>query len=121
MNLKTVLICLFILTSIYGTSYAHEATLPLEQHQMDISLYWETGSGIEYWIYWEFDPESLPVLVPTELIYSPMATRYNFAYGGFICLFEYGIFDFLSAGIRINIFDFFLRKIMYGKIIKVLH
>jgi hypothetical protein len=107
-KLRALLICIGILAGL-ASLYAHSPALPLGAGKIGLSWYWRLGTGINIGNLLSFN--ELDQL--TEIDILPLTPEYNFAYGGTLMLFEYGITDFWSVGIQANLFDFVRYGLQY--------
>lgn len=94
---------ILLLLFMSSRSFAHETSYPLLGGQADFSLYWSPFLGADYFSLWTFRDDNYAE--PTGVAFLPITSSYNMAYAGTIALFEYGILDFLSIGIRLNFVD----------------
>jgi hypothetical protein len=100
--------CLIMAASV-AQLHAHSPALPLGAGKVGLSWYWRLGSGINLGMLFSLNETGQL----TELDVLPLTPEYNFAYGGTVMLFEYGITDFWSVGIQANFFDLVLNGIRY--------
>jgi hypothetical protein len=103
-SMKLIFFIMIFLILFVSPLAAHEATVPLEQGEFQAAAYWMAMCSASYDKMFFFPDASMSN--PDKVLFYPITGQYQMSYGGDIESIEYGITDWLSAGIRLGLIDF---------------
>ena len=108
--MKRKIVLLFFILQCIAT-FAHDSAIPVEKGHIRTSLYMSITGGASYNTFIEYDSDGIPI----KMTFLPITSEYDFSLGSSVFLLEYGITDFLSIGLDLDLFGFISKKITYDR------
>jgi hypothetical protein len=109
---RTCIFLVVILAVCSAPLFAHEPSIHLNQGELRLGAHWAAMGGASYGNYWSFPDETFAY--PDRVLLYPLTDQYMMSYGGDVESAEFGITNWLSAGLRLGLLDFSVRGFRDG-------